>query len=161
MAVAVIALAGCSGVPGAGSDGTGTDPGVDVESNDTGATNVTQSVVIEVEETAEGEELSAIGATYPRDRFTVRAAQHDQIGIGVDSDGDGEVERRFNETNISGVNNNAYSFDVTLDTGYALSSGDTVVVEYPAVDNPTESGQYTVGTRLNDRPAANATVAIG
>jgi len=155
--VAMVALAGCSALPGAGDAG---GEGVDVGDDDSGATDVTQSIRIEVDDAADGEELTAVGASYPRDRFVVDAAQHEEVELGVDTDGDGEPERSFDETHVSGVNNNAYSFEVTLDTGYTLESGDVVIVEYPAVDNPSEPGEYTVETRLNDRRAANATVTI-
>jgi len=157
--VALVALAGCSA--SVGGDGSTADDGVELEDNSTGATDVTQSVGIEADDSTAGQELTAIGATYPRDDFTVDAAQHDQIGIGVDTDGDGELEEEFDETHVSGVNNNAFSFDVTLDTGYTLESGDVVVVEYPAVDNPSEPGEYVVEVRLNDRQTADATVTIG
>jgi len=156
--VALVALAGCSALPG--SDQSDVDSGVDIEADSTGETNVTQSVRIEVNGTTAGEELTGIGASYPRDEFTVHAAKHDQIRLGVDTDGDGESERTFNETHVSGVNNNAFSFDVTLDTGYTLESGDVVTVEYPAVDNPSEPGEYTVEGRLNDDQTVDATVTI-
>lgn len=120
-----------------------------------------QTLRLTVNETTAGSELSAFGATYPRDRFVVDSAQHDALFVGVDTDGDGTVEREFDETNVSGVNNNAYSFDVTLDTGYTLEAGDTVVVRYPAVDNPDEAGEYDVEVGLNGQQRANSTVTIG
>lgn len=156
--VTVVALAGCAGF--SGGDQQDPDNGVTIGDNTSGATNVTQSVSIEVNETTAGEELTEIGATYPRDDFVVRAAQHDQVALGVDSDGDGDLERTFNETHVSGVNNNAYSYDVTLDTNYTLETGDAVVVEYPTIDNPEDAGEYTVEMRLNDRQTVNATVRI-
>jgi len=54
----------------------------------------------------------------------------------------GGRDRRFDESHVSGVNNNAYSFDVTLDMDDTLEEGDVVVVRYPAVDNPDEPGEY-------------------
>jgi hypothetical protein len=61
---------------------------------------------------------------------------------------------------VSGVNNNEYSFDVTLDTDYTLQEGDVVVVRYPAVDNPAEPGDYEVELRLNDGRTETVTVTI-
>lgn len=156
--VAMVALAGCGALTG--SDQPDSDNGVTIENNSPGATNVTQAVSVEVDDTAAGQELTEVGATYPREDFVVRAAQHDQIVLGVDSDGDGSLEHAFNETHISGVNNNAYSFDVTLDTGYTLESGDVVMIQYPGIDNPTEPGEYTVEVRLNDGQSTNSTVQI-
>lgn len=156
--IALVALAGCSGLPG--GDQSGVDDGVSVEDDSTGATNVTQSVGIEVTESTAGEELTHVGATYPRDDFSVGSAQHDAIEVTVDADGDGETERTFTGANVSGVNNNDYSFDVTLETGYPLESGDVVTVEYPTVSNPSEPGNYTVEVRLNEEQSTNATVAI-
>jgi hypothetical protein len=155
--VAMVAFSGCAALNG-GSKGAPDD--VAVENDDPGATNVNQTLRIEVDETTADSELTAIGASYPRENFTVDAAQHDQIEIGVDTDGDGELEAELNEMHISGVNNNEYSFDVTLDTGYRLQEGDTVVVSYPAVDNPSEAGDYEVGIRLNERQQASDTVRI-
>lgn len=157
--VAVVALAGCSASLG-GGDSPAVDSGVDAADNTTGATNVTHSVGIEVDEATAGAELTAIGATYPRENFFVDSAQHDQIRIGVDRDGDGEADRTFDERNVSGANNNDFSYDVTLDTGYTLQTGDVVMVEYPAIDNPEEPGEYVVQVRLNDRQTANASIQI-
>lgn len=162
----MVALAGCSAVPGGGSgngDGDETpvpDEGVDVANDDPEATDVNQTLRIAVDESTAGSELAEIGATYPRDRFAVDAAQHDSIVIGIDQDGDGELDREFDETHVSGVNNNEYSFDVTLDTDYTLQEGDVVVVRYPAVDNPAEPGDYEVEIRLNDGQTETVTVTI-
>jgi hypothetical protein len=159
----MIALTGCSALPTGQSNGDGpsvSDEQVTVEDRSAGATGVNQTLRITADETAAGSELSAIGATYPRDNFTVGSAQHEAISIGVDTDGDGELDRTFNETHISGVNNNEYSFDVTLDTGSTLEAGDTVVVRYPATDNPSEAGDYEVEVRLNDQQTETAAVTI-
>lgn len=156
--VALVALAGCSGLLGSEQSEVGDN--ITLEDDSSGAENVTQSIGIEVDESTAGEELTEIGATYPRDNFTVHAAQHDEIRLGVDTDGDGESEQTFNESHVSGVNNNAYSVDVALETGYTLESGDVVMLEYPGVDNPTESGDYTVEIRLNDHQTSNATLTV-
>lgn len=162
--VAVVALAGCSTLTGGSpADEQGTavpNEQAEVADDDPGSTDVNQTLRIEVDETTAGAEWTEIGTSYPRDRFTVDAAKHDEIVLGVDTDGDGQLDRRFNETHISGVNNNAYSFDVTLDTGYALQEGDVVVVGYPAVDNPSEPGEYQIEVRLNDGQSSTGTVAI-
>ncbi|WP_436909213.1 hypothetical protein [Halosimplex marinum] len=163
--VATVALAGCSALTGgdAGTDGPGatvSDDRVAVENDSAGATGVNQTLRLTVDETTNGSEWTAIGATYPRENFTVDSAQHEEIRLGVDTDGDGELDREFDEGSVSGVNNNAYSFDVTLDTDYTLSEGDVVVVGYPAVDNPDEPGEYEVDVRVNDRQNATGTVTI-
>lgn len=158
----MVALAGCSALPTGESDGEPTvssDP-ISVEDESPGATNVNQTLRITVDETTNGTELSAIGATYPRDDFVVESAQHQEILIGVDTDGDDTLDHTFNETHISGVNNNEYSFDVTLDTEYTLQEGDVVVVRYPAIDNPSEPGEYEVEMRLNDQQTETATLVI-
>jgi len=160
---AMIALAGCSAVlPGDQPQGetTTAEEGVAVENSSSGATNVNQSFRIEVNESMAGAELTELGATYPRDRFTVDSAQHSEIILGVDTDDDGEIDREFNETHISGVNNNEFSFDITLDTGYTLQEGDVIVLGYPAVSNPSEPGEYDVEIRVNGEPAATGTITI-
>ncbi|QLH77412.1 hypothetical protein HZS55_08935 [Halosimplex rubrum] len=163
--VAMVALAGCSALIGSDADtdqpgATVTDDGVALEDDSAGATDVNQTLRLTVDETTNGSEWTAIGATYPRENFTVDSAQHEEIILGVDTDADGESEREFNESHVSGVNNNAYSFDATLDTDYTLSEGDVVVVGYPAVDNPDEPGEYEVDVRVNDAQNATATVTI-
>lgn len=161
----MVVLAGCSAFTGGQSDDgratTVDDERVAVEDDAPDATNVNQTLRITVDETTAGSEWTEIGATYPRDRFAVDSARHGEILLGVDTDGDGELDRGFDETHVSGVNNNEFSFDVTLDTGYTLQEGDVVVVGYPAVDNPSESGEYQVEVRLNDRQNATGTVTIG
>lgn len=158
LVVVIVALAGCSAVPG--SDQPDVETGVDAENGGTNSTNVTQSVGIEVDDATAGEELTEIRAAYPRDRFVVGSAQHADIDVAVDTDGDGESERTFNETHISGVNTNDYSFAITLDSDYSLQSGDVVTVTYPDVDYPSESGEYTVELRLNDEQTTNATLVV-
>ncbi len=160
----MVALAGCSAVPGGGSgdggDASTPDEGVAVEDDAPDATDVNQTLRIEVGEDLAGTEWTAVGATYPREDFTVDSAGHEAITLGVDTDGDGEIDRRFDETHVSGVNNNAYSFDVTLDTGHTLQEGDVIVLGYPAVDNPSEPGEYEVDLRVNDRETTTATITI-
>ena len=164
IAVAVlITLAGCSAVlPGdqSNSETTTESEGIAVANSSSGATNVNQSLRIAVDESMAGAELTELGATYPRDRFTVESAQHSGIGLGVDTNGDGEIDREFNETHISGVNNNEFSFDITLDTGYTLQEGDTIVLGYPAVGNPSEPGEYDVEIRVNGESAATGTITV-
>lgn len=121
---------------------------------------MTHTISVEITEKRAGEELSEIDATYPRDVFIVNAAQHEDVPISVDTDGDGQVEKEFNETTISGVNNNAYSYTVTLETGYTLQAGDVVTIAYPTIDHPADPGTYTVETQVNGQAAANKTVTI-
>jgi hypothetical protein len=166
LAIAVVALlvglAGCAGMPGgeATAEPTAGEEPITAENSSAGATDVNQTLQMTVNESTNGTELTAVGATYPRENFTVDSAQHSEIFVGVDTDDDGEVEETFEESAISGVNNNAYSFDVTLDTDYTLESGDTVVFRYTAIDNPEEPGEYTVDVRLNDEQTATANVTI-
>ncbi len=158
--VALVGLSGCAGflgTDGSELDGNGT---IDVEDADPGATNVNQTLRAGINDSIAGSEWTATGATYPRDEFTVDAAQHENISLGVDTDGDDEVDREFNETHISGVNNNAYSFDITLDTDYTLEEGDTVMVQYPAIDNPSEAGEYEVEIRVNDQQVSTSPLTI-
>ncbi|WP_132058091.1 hypothetical protein [Halorussus amylolyticus] len=174
----LVSLAGCSGFAGGAlSDGTtGEDGGVTGEDDGaTGedgasvvsaanstpdATGVEHTLRVEVNESTAGSEWESLSATYLREEFTVDGAKHGAVALGVDTDGDGEVEQEFNETHVSGVNNNEYSFTVGLDTGYMLEDGDAVVVAYPAVDNPAESGEYDVSVTLNDDQTANGTLAV-
>jgi hypothetical protein len=159
----MIALTGCSALPTGQSNGDGStvsDEQTSTENPSPGATGVNQTLRITAEETTGGSEFAAIGATCPRDNFTVGSAQHGAVTIGVDTDGDGDLDRTFDETHISGVNNNEYSFDVTLDTGYTLEEGDAVVVRYPATDNPSESGEYEIEVRLNDQQTETVTMTI-
>jgi len=158
----LVALAGCSGMPG-GDEPTTVSEGdrLSAENAEAGATDVNQTLSITVtEDGANGSTLSEVGATYPRENFTVDSAQHGEIFVGVDTDDDEVLEETFDESAISGANNNAYSFDVTLDTDYTLETGDTVVLRYPAVDNPEEPGEYDVDLRLNGEQTSNATITI-
>ncbi len=116
---------------------------------------------IEVNESTAGSALSGIGTTLPRGRFLVDGAKHEAVSVGVDTDDDGTVGRTFDESDISGVNNNDFSFDVNLDRDHTLGQGDTVVVQYPAITNPDEPGEYPVAVRLNggqQRSTGNVTV---
>ena len=150
--------AGCSAL--LGTDQPTIDEGIDPETNDTAVDDVTYTLATVVSEDTAGSEWTAIGATYPRDAFRVDSAGHENVTLGVDMDGDDEMEQTFDESHVSGVNNNDFSFAVTLDIGYTLQTGDVVMVTYSAVDNPDEPGEYTVAVRLNGQQTTNTTVSI-
>ncbi|NIB99844.1 hypothetical protein [Halobacterium sp. R2-5] len=156
----LVSTAGCAAFGGGDTDTAPTDDVVEPSDPSADATGVTQSVRLSVDESTAGGEWTSLSVEYPRENFTVESAQHENVSLGVDTDDDGEVDEQFDETHISGVNNNAYSFRVELDTGYTLESGDVVVVEYPAVDNPAELGNYTVEATLNDEQTANGTITV-
>jgi len=158
----LVSTAGCAAFGGGGDAGPATSDGGVVEANDPAAdaTGVNQTVRLSADESVAGSEWTSLSVAYPRENFTVESAQHGNVSLGVDTDDDGEVDERYNESHVSGVNNNAYSFTVELDTGYELSTGDVVVVEYPAVDNPAEPGNYTVTATLNDEQTTNGTVVV-
>ncbi|WP_299332167.1 hypothetical protein [Haloplanus sp.] len=50
---------------------------------------------------------------------------------------------------------------MTLDTGYTLQQGDVIVLGYPAVDNPSEPGEYEVDLRVNGQEITTTAVTIG
>lgn len=171
--VLAVGLAGCSAVGDVQSPGVDDAPelpdgpadvgGADVQADDnaTGATGVNYTLRVEVDDATAGSALDGVGATFPRDSFLVDGAKHEDVAVGVDTNGDGEVDETFGAEAVSGVNNNDYSFDVTLDSGYTLESGDVVVVRYPAVSNPDEPGEYPVAVRLNgDQQRATGNVTI-
>jgi len=157
---ALVATAGCSAF---GGGGDGDAPGGDAVEAANPATNETAAYAVSapVGDDAAGGQWESLSVEYPRENFTVDAAQHDELELGVDTDDDGEVERELNETHVSGVNNNAYSFTVELDTDYTLESGDELHVTYPNVANPAEPGNYTVSVTVDDDATTNATVTIG
>jgi len=157
---ALVATAGCTAFSAGGDGDAPGDETVDVENP---ATNETAAYAVSApvgDDTADSE-WESLSVEYPREHFTVESAQHDDLELGVDTDDDGEVDRELNETHVSGVNTNDYSFTVELDTEYTLESGDELHVTYPSVDNPDEAGNYTVEVTVNDAATTNATVAIG
>lgn len=133
----IAATAGCSSITGTddgsnggSGDGTEADERIEVEDGapeEAGA----QTLRIPAAESIAGQSLSAVAATYPRERFVVDSAGHDAITVGVDQTGDGTLDEEFGSDAISGANNNEYSFTVTMDTSYELREGDVVVLEYP------------------------------
>ncbi|WP_311171389.1 hypothetical protein [Halobellus ordinarius] len=161
---AIAATAGCSTLTGGGSGSDGSDDesdgaDVELENTDAGAAGA-QTLRVPVEESLAGGTLSVVSATYPRDRFVVDSTSHDAITVGVDTDDDGSLEEEFGADAISGANNNEYSFDVTLETDYELTEGDVVVLDYPAVTNPSESGEYEVTVTLNETQETTVTLVV-
>lgn len=156
----MVALTGCGALSGNGDGQATPENAVSLENDAAGETALNQTLRVTVDGSTNGTELTAIGATYPRENFTVEPAQHDAIELGVDREGDGELERTFDETQVSGVNNNTYSFEVTLDTDYTLQEGDVVLLTYPAIDNPDTPGEYAVDVRLNDAQTETVSVTI-
>lgn len=160
----LVATSGCAAFGGGDGDGgtatAGTDDVVDVADDSANASSVNQTMRLSANESVAGSEWESLSASYPREEFTVHSAQHGNVSLGVDTDGDGDLEREFNETHVSGVNNNEYSFTIELDTDYTLEAGDVVVVEYPAVDNPEDSGEYTVEVSVNENQTENATLTV-
>jgi len=155
-----IGLAGCSANSGGDSTDGGDGQGVEPADESAGARSE-QSLRLVVGEELAGSEWQSIGATYPRDRFTVQSAQHEDIFLGVDTSGDGTADEEFGTEAISGVNNNDFSFTIEVDSGYTLTDGDTVLVDYPAVDNPAEPGEYEVELTINEVQTGTVTVTIG
>lgn len=155
-----VGLAGCSTDSGSGDGENGDGQGVEPADESTGARSE-QSLRLVVGEELAGSEWQSIGATYPRDRFTVQSAQHEDIFLGVDTSGDGTADEEFGPDAISGVNNNDFSFTIEVDSGYTLTDGDTVLVDYPAVDNPDEAGEYEVELTINEVQTGTVTVTIG
>lgn len=159
--IVLVSLAGCSAIGGGSAeDGSADGPVVEAADPSVNATDVDQTARFEVDESSAGEEWESFAVRYPRDRFSVGGAKHAEVEYGVDTDGDGDVDREFDESSVSGVNNNAYSFTLTLDTGYTLEEGDVVVVRYPSVDNPSKPGDYDVRVTLNDGQNATGTLTI-
>ncbi|AEH36218.1 hypothetical protein [Halopiger xanaduensis] len=166
---ALVSVAGCSGfvgetgAPSSDADGTLETAGngtVEAQNQTADATAANQTVQIEANESVAGSEWESLSVTYPRENFTVESAQHEEIALGVDTNGDGAIDREFNETHVSGVNNNDYSFTVELDADYTLEDGDVVVAEYPAVNNPSEPGEYAVEVTLNEEQTVEGTIEI-
>ncbi|WP_280536390.1 hypothetical protein [Halopenitus sp. POP-27] len=165
LVVVLVATAGCLGI-GTGGEGSGTEnavpeEGAAIENAAANQTAANQTVRAAVNDSTAGEEWDTVAVSYPRDRFTVETVAHENVSLGVDTDADGEIDRRFNETHVSGVNTNDYSYTIALDTGYTLENDDVVVVEYPAVDTPEESGTYTVAVAINDADPVDTDVEIG
>ncbi|MCQ4334253.1 hypothetical protein KM295_12340 [Natronomonas sp. F2-12] len=150
-------LAGCSS---GDNDTTNNDQNPVEPGDNTAGERTSQSLRLTVGEDLADSEWQSVSATYPRDRFVVQSAQHEAIGLGVDSSGDGNADEEFEASAISGVNNNNFSFSIELDTGYTLMQGDTVLVEYPAVDNPSEPGEYEVEMAVNEVRTETATITI-
>ncbi|MFC6727733.1 hypothetical protein ACFQDG_03665 [Natronoarchaeum mannanilyticum] len=159
----LVMLSGCAALDGGDAAEPAPNGSAVVEPEDpaTDAADTTQSIRVTANESVAGSEWSSLSAEYPRDSFTVDSVQHRDVGLGVDTNNDSEVDRELNETHISGVNNNDYSFTVELDSGYTLEDGDVIVVEYPGITNPSEAGEYTVAVTINDAQTENATVTIG
>ena len=150
-------LAGCL----SGENNDNTDDAEPVElTDDSAGEQTSQSLRLTVGEDLADSEWQSIGATYPRDQFTVQSAQHEDIGLGVDTSGNGNADEEFDASAISGINNNDFSFTIELDTGYTLREGDTVLVEYPAINNPSKPGEYGVELLINEIQTASATVSI-
>jgi hypothetical protein len=155
---ALVAVAGCGG--NGGSDQAGIDRGIDIDDNSAGAANVTHGIGVEVGGMIAGSGLTEITATYPEGQFVVGSAQPDEIVIRIDADGDSESERTINGSQITSVDTADNSFTLTLDSDDTLQSGYIVLVEYPAITNPDEPGEYTVEVRLNGRQTSEVTAVI-
>jgi len=149
------ALAGCS----SGGDSNDNQQPVEPADNSAGE-RTSQSLRLTVGEDLAGSEWQSVSATYPRDQFVVQSAQHEEIGLSVDTSGDGNANEEFGSGVISGANNNDFSFTIELDTGYTLEQGNTVLVEYPAVDNPSDPGEYEVELSVNEVQTTTATITI-
>ncbi len=153
-------LAGCSSGDTDNGEVANNETGIDLSDGSPGARS-DQSLRLVVGEEIAGAQLESVGATYPREHFTVQSAQHEEIFLGVDTTGDGTADEEFGADAISGVNNNDFSFTVEVDSDYTFAENDAVMLEYPAVDNPDESGEYEVELTVNETQIGTATVTIG
>lgn len=132
------------------------------EESTAGADGVVHSTVVEVTD-ADGEEWSELTVDYPKDPVDLDTSSHDEIlTIGVDTDGDGDLEETFDADGVSGVNTNDDNSDltVTFDTGYELDAGDRVHLRYEGANNPDAAGEYDVSVRINDAGWTEGTLTI-
>lgn len=128
-----------------------------------GTTDIVHSTVVEVDD-ASGTELDSITVDYPKDDMDLSTQEHNEIlTIGVDTNGDGSLERTFDESDISGVNTNDDNSEltVTFDIGYTFDEGDRVKIRYEGVNNPDAAGDYAVSVTLNGAQTEDGTLTIG
>lgn len=132
------------------------------EDSTAGADGVVHSTVVEVDD-ADGEEWDDLTVDYPKEPVDLDTSGEDEIlTIGVDTDGDGDLEETFDADDVSGVNTNDDDSELTvsLDTGYELQAGDRLHLRYEGADNPDSAGEYDVSVRINDAEWTEGTLAI-
>lgn len=149
----------------AGADGTPSGPLYAVDAS-AGAEGIEHAVLVEANATMDGKELSDIKVDYGDSGGDPDGASSfdDITEVGVDTDGDGDIEVDLHD-DLDGVNTNDNSrIRVALDTTYELSAGDTVVVQFDGVDNPDAAGEYDATVALvahdNTEQAVDATLEI-
>lgn len=128
-----------------------------------GADDVVHSTVVPVGDAA-GTTLETITVEYPKAEVDLATAKHEAIRtIGVDTDADGDLERTFDESDVSGVNTNDDDSEMTVafDTGYELSSGDRVRIRYEDAENPDAAGEYDVTVTLNGVQSVDGVFVVG
>lgn len=60
--------------------------------NTTGAGGANDTLDIEGDQATAGRDLSGVGAAFPRDHLVVDGAKHADVGVGLDTGGDGSDE---------------------------------------------------------------------
>lgn len=133
------------------------------ENATSGADGVVHSAVVDVDAAA-GTELDSVTVSYPKAAVDLGTSQHDDVlAVGVDTDGDGDLEESFDEDDVSGVNTNDDDSELTvgLDTAYTLASGDRVTVRYDDAKNPDVAGDYDVSVTVNGEQTTDGTLTIG
>lgn len=127
-----------------------------------GADDVVHSTVVEVDGAA-GTTLGSITVDYPKAETDHSIAKHEAVlTVGVDADADGNLERTFDEDDVSGVglNDDDSRVTITFDTGYTLADGDRVKVRFEGANNPDDDGDYAVSVTLNGAQTTDGTLTI-
>ena len=126
----------------------------------------THRVEIAISDNEAGNSLSNVVVDYSTgdgfDGSVVEIDEEDVETIGIDDDGDGEIDT--NVTDLKDVHYAENGTQVTFDFGgnYGVSAGDTVVVAYNDTVNPS-AGNYTVAADINTGSSvdpANATLNV-
>lgn len=148
----------------AGGDDTLQRDLVVAEDTTPGAGDVVHGAVIDVREETAGETLDSITVTYPKELVDLSTSSHDEIrAIGVDTDGNGDSEETFDESDVSGVNVNDGNSRLTVafDTEYALAADDRVKIRYEGATNPDTAGDYDVSATLNGGQTTEGVLTVG
>lgn len=124
------------------------------------------SVAVESGDDAAGGNLDGVRIAYDRtDVSDVSNASGDIEKLGVDTDGDGDIdENLLADISSTDAKDDGHTLVIDVDpSNYDLEAGDRVIVRYADVQNPS-AGSYSVDITLDYEigdPAATGTLEIG
>ncbi|WP_435096593.1 beta strand repeat-containing protein [Halarchaeum sp. P4] len=123
----------------------------------------THTATVEVAPNDDSDSLNSIRVDYAANETATdisNVGQGDVVAVGIDTNGDGEIDTNVSDDlgEVDG-SNDGHTLTFGFGGSYSLQQGDTVIVTYQDVQNPSTTGTYHATVDVNVQSTASAVPA--